>query len=81
MNKRMREHPERNTVKASVLSAMIKREHRQSEGKRSLDDAAMLVQVDVSLPAKVCRGKLQHVSRGQIVLCVGGPAVFDVPEL
>ena len=80
MNKRMREHPERNTVKASVLSAKIKREYGQSKWKRPLDDAAMLVQVDLSPPTEVCRGKLQHASSGQVVLCVGGPAVFDVPD-
>jgi hypothetical protein len=80
MNKRMWDHPEKRKVKASVLSATIKREHGRSGGKISIDDAAMLVQVDTLLPAELCCGKLQHASRGQVVLCVGGFALFDVPD-
>ena len=67
-------------MKASVLSATIKREHGRSGGKISIDDAAMLVQVDTLLPAELCCGKLQHASRGKVVLCVGGFALFDVPD-
>jgi hypothetical protein len=72
MNRRMRQHPERNLVKASVLSANIKRERRSDVVVR---DAAMLLHVGrTSLAADPYTGR----PRGQVILAVGGNGVFAV---
>lgn len=80
MNKRMRQHPDRNIFKASVLAAMIKREGQSPSGTsgRRLDDTSMLVHTKVSLMAGTYRGQPQRPQLGQVVLCVGGSGVFDV---
>eukprot|EP01046_Picozoa_sp_COSAG06_P003075 COSAG06_NODE_115_length_23358_cov_31.775227_14_plen_301_part_00 len=73
MNRHMRHHPLRNSVKAGVLSATVKRE--EGAGCGGVRDAAMLVHAGrTSLAADPRTGR----PRGQVVLAVGGSRVFAV---